>query len=77
MGRWLPSPGDPIKMSALLVDPENSLIPQSIHSSQGAVPVNGDGLGVGWYTSLHKEPGIYQDPLPAWNNQNLISLAKH
>ncbi|MDE5037605.1 class II glutamine amidotransferase, partial [Francisella tularensis] len=32
---------------------------------------------VGWYTSLHKEPGIYKDPLPAWNYQNLISLAKH
>ena len=28
-------------------------------------------------TSLHKEPVIYRDPLTAWNNQNLISLAKH
>ena len=50
---------------------------QSIHSSQGAVPVNGDGFGIGWYTGLHKEPGVYKDPLPAWNNQNLISLAKN
>ncbi|AJI45912.1 class II glutamine amidotransferase [Francisella tularensis subsp. novicida] len=77
MCRWLMYHGDKIKMSDLLVDPENSLIHQSIHSSQGAVPVNGDGFGVGWYTSLHKEPGVYKDPLPAWNNQNLISLAKH
>jgi glutamine amidotransferase len=69
--------GDKIKMSELLVDPENSLIHQSIHSSQGVVPVNGDGFGIGWYTSLHKEPGIYKDAQPAWNNQNLISVAKH
>ncbi|MDE5014408.1 class II glutamine amidotransferase, partial [Francisella tularensis subsp. holarctica] len=41
MCRWLMYHGDKIKMSDLLVDPENSLIPQCIHSSQGAVPVNG------------------------------------
>ncbi|MDE5020848.1 class II glutamine amidotransferase, partial [Francisella tularensis subsp. holarctica] len=54
-----------IKMSDLVVDPVNSLIHQSIHSSQGAEPVHGEGFGVGGYTSLHKEPGIYKDPLPA------------
>lgn len=77
MCRWIMYHGDKIKMSDLLVDPENSLMHQSIHSSQGAVPVNGDGFGIGWYTGLHKEPGIYRDSLPAWNNENLISLAKH
>ncbi|ASG67827.1 class II glutamine amidotransferase [Francisella halioticida] len=77
MCRWIMYHGDKIKMSDLLVDPENSLMHQSIHSSEGAVPVNGDGFGISWYTSLYKEPGIYRDPLPAWNNQNLISLAKH
>ncbi|QEO57101.1 class II glutamine amidotransferase [Francisella marina] len=77
MCRWLMYHGDKIKMSDLLVDPENSLIHQSIHSSQGAVSVNGDGFGIGWYTSLHKEPGVFKDSLPAWNNQNLISIAKH
>ncbi|AIT08572.1 glutamine amidotransferase [Candidatus Francisella endociliophora] len=77
MCRWIMYHGEKIKMSDLLVDPENSLIHQSIHSSQGVVPVNGDGFGIGWYTNLHKEPGIYKDPLPAWRNQNLISIAKH
>ncbi|MDE4974120.1 class II glutamine amidotransferase, partial [Francisella tularensis subsp. holarctica] len=59
MCRWLLYHGDKIKLSDLLVDPENSLIHQSIHTSQGAVPVNADCFGVGRYTSLNKEPGIY------------------
>jgi glutamine amidotransferase len=69
--------GDKVLMSDVLVDPENSLIHQSIKSSLGVFPVNGDGFGLGWYSDLHSEPGLFKDPLPAWNNKNLISLAQH
>ena len=77
MCRWIMYHGDKILMSDILVDPENSLIHQSIKSSLGVFPVNGDGFGLGWYSDLHNEPGLFKDPLPAWNNKNLISLAQH
>ncbi|MFC4891761.1 class II glutamine amidotransferase [Pseudofrancisella aestuarii] len=77
MCRWLMYHGKSIIMSELLVDPENSLIHQSIASHEGVVNVNGDGFGLGWYTKLNKKPGVYKDPLPAWNNKNLASIASH
>lgn len=77
MCRWLMYHGKPLLMSKLLVEPENSLIHQSIHSYQGKTDVNGDGFGLGWYSDANSGPGQYRDNLPAWNDSNFRSIAEH
>ena len=74
MCRWLTYSGRPIYLDALIFEPENSLIQQSLHARKTQVTTNGDGFGVGWYGG-RKVPGIYRDILPAWNDPNLKSLA--
>jgi len=37
------------------------------------VSSNGDGFGIAWYGS-NPEPGLYRDCLPAWSDENLLSL---
>ncbi|MEZ4217291.1 MAG: class II glutamine amidotransferase [Myxococcota bacterium] len=69
--------GAPIRMSALLLDPEHSLIRQSSHSRERDEPLNGDGFGVGWYAPrLGPEPAVFRSITPAWNNRNLRNLAR-
>ena len=41
--------GEPIRLSALVTEPEHSLINQSFDSREGEEPLNGDGFGVVWY----------------------------
>jgi glutamine amidotransferase len=60
-------------MHDLLYRPQNSLIMQSLHSSLGAEPTNGDGFGVGWYAD-RPEPGVFRSAEPAWNDRNLQEL---
>ncbi len=69
--------GDPLRLEALLTDPPNSIIHQSIHSHEGADTVNGDGFGVAWYApEVGEQPGLFTAISPAWNNRNLLSLAR-
>lgn len=77
MCRWLMYHGKPLLMSKLLVEPENSLIHQSIHCNKGQTEVNGDGFGLGWYSEVAEYPGQYRDNLPAWNDGNFKSIAEH
>ncbi len=77
MCRWIAYLGPSIPMSLLLVEPENSLLVQSLHSKEGAEPTNGDGFGVGWYTKQRPEPGLYREVRPAWNDENLRDLSMH
>jgi glutamine amidotransferase len=67
--------GDPIRLSSLITDPENSLINQSTHARERPEPLNGDGFGVAWYPADQEEPGRFRSVSPAWSNQNLRSLA--
>ena len=76
MCRWLAYSGSPITLETVLLEPENSLIDQSLHSQMGVHTTNGDGFGVGWYDE-DLEPGIYHSISPAWNDRNLKELAKH
>jgi len=76
MCRWLAYSGSPIALEAVLLEPEHSLIDQSLHSRMGAETTNGDGFGVGWYGD-DQQPGIYRSMSPAWNDQNLRELAAH
>ncbi|WP_127481112.1 class II glutamine amidotransferase [Nocardioides pantholopis] len=76
MCRWLAYSGAPVLLDDLLIKPENSLVMQSRHSRLGAEPVNGDGLGVGWYGAV-ETPGLYRGTHPAWNDRNLQELSAH
>ena len=78
MCRWLAYSGSPIALETVLLEPEHSLIDQSLHAQMGVKTetTNGDGFGVGWYGE-GREPGVYHSISPAWNDRNLRELAKH
>jgi glutamine amidotransferase len=76
MCRWLAYSGSPILLEELLYKPAHSLIDQSMHSRLGATTTNGDGFGVGWYTSA-ATPGVFRAVGPAWSDRNLRELAGH
>lgn len=75
MCRWIAYSGPPIYPENLLLLPENSLINQSMSARYSITPTNADGCGLGWYGE-REEPGVFRDVLPAWNDQNLISIAR-
>lgn len=74
MCRWIAYSGSPIYPKNYLYEEQFSLVEQSQHARKSKSIVNGDGFGLGWYGNL-KEPGLFRDILPAWNNENLRSLA--
>ena len=76
MCRWLAYSGSPITLETVLLEPEHSLIDQSLHAQMGVETTNGDGFGVGWYGD-GREPRTYHSIGPAWNDQNLPELAGH
>ena len=77
MCRWIAYVGPAIPMSLPLIDASHSLLVQSLNSTEGAEAVNGDGFGVGWYSSHLGTPGVYRDVRPAWNDENFRCLASH
>jgi glutamine amidotransferase len=69
--------GPPITLKSLITDPVNSIIHQSYHSLETAERLNGDGFGIAWYVpELSHEPAIFRSISPAWNNHNLLHLAR-
>ncbi len=69
--------GEDVALSSLITEPENSIIHQSFHSHEREEPLNGDGFGVAWYAPpVSAEPAVFKDITPAWNNMNLINLAR-
>jgi glutamine amidotransferase len=76
MCRWIAYSGPPLRLSALLMRPDHSLIDQSRRARQNVETTNGDGFGVGWY-GLGETPGVYRDTHPAWNDANFHHLAEH
>lgn len=74
MCRWVAYAGADIYLEDLLFDQQNSLINQSMKARKSAVTTNGDGFGVAWY-GQRPQPGVFKDILPAWNDENLRSLA--
>ncbi|KAK9448208.1 nucleophile aminohydrolase [Limtongia smithiae] len=75
---------EPILLAHLLTRPEHSIINQSFDSRlriDMRRPINGDGFGVGYYTSetdpeLGDGPCVFCATTPAWNNVNLARLAE-
>lgn len=74
MCRWIAYSGSAIALHTLLIEPETSLIDQSLTSRLSDRPTNGDGFGVGWY-GRRPEPGLHRSVRPAWNDENLLDLA--
>ncbi|MBM4197708.1 MAG: class II glutamine amidotransferase [Gammaproteobacteria bacterium] len=68
--------GKSLALSALLTEPEHSLIHQSFEAREREEPLNGDGFGVAWYSPGHDEPALFRSATPAWSNQNLRELAR-
>ena len=69
--------GQPILLSSLVTEPENSLIHQSFDSHEASEPLNGDGFGIAWYASeVSDEPALFKEVTPAWSNRNLANLAR-
>ncbi len=76
MCRWLAYSGSPVLIKELLLEPQHSLIDQSLHSRLGAETTNGDGFGIGWY-GVGDAPGVFNSVEPAWNDRNLRDLSAH
>src|SRR5215471_10941753 len=79
MCRWLAYTGGPLQPSQLILDPQHSLVAQSLNSPLGAETVNGDGFGFGWYPTKdvnRSTPGVFRSTEPAWNDQNLRELTQ-
>lgn len=69
--------GPRLRLSSLVVEPTHSIIAQSFQSRGQEAPLNGDGFGVAWYVpELSPEPALFRSVTPAWNNSNLLELAR-
>lgn len=69
--------GPPITLDLLTTRPEHSIIHQSFKSRMREEPLNGDGFGVAWYApEISPEPALFRSVQPAWNNINLLHLAR-
>jgi predicted glutamine amidotransferase len=69
--------GPPITLDLLTTRPAHSIINQSFNSRMRTEPLNGDGFGIAWYVpEISPEPAQFRSIRPAWNNVNLIHLAR-
>ncbi len=77
MCRFVVYLGEPLTLDMLITKPANSLIHQSFHAEMRQ-PLNGDGFGIAWYPAAKfgSEPAVFRAVTPAWNNLNLINLAR-
>ena len=67
--------GPETALEDVIVKPVHSLLEQSQHASEAKLAVNGDGFGLAWYGTT-SVPGLYRDVLPAWADENLVSLCR-
>ncbi|MFO0688302.1 MAG: class II glutamine amidotransferase [Myxococcota bacterium] len=77
MCRFLFYHGPSIRIAELVTEPRHSLIRQSVQSLEREEPLNGDGFGIAWYVPrLDPRPALFRSITPAWNNANLLELAR-
>ena len=67
--------GPEIPLENILVKPRHSLLRQSQKATEAKLEVNGDGFGVAWH-GPDGQSGVYRDVLPAWADDNLITLSR-
>jgi predicted glutamine amidotransferase len=77
MCRWLAYMGNPQLLSDILFSATHSIVMQSLASTEGAEPTNGDGFGVGWYSTDIDKPALYRTVEPAWHDKNMKDMSKH
>ncbi len=76
MCRFVVYKGPSILLSKLIATPEHSLIKQSYQATSWSGPLNGDGVGIGWYNQkITPAPALFKDVAPAWGNKNLLQLS--
>lgn len=69
--------GEPVTLDLLTTRPEHSVINQSYRSRLRDEPLNGDGFGLAWYVpGISPVPAVFRSIQPAWNNINLLHLAR-
>jgi len=76
MCRWIAYRGETSAFEHYVIDPEHSLVAQSLRALESTAGTNGDGFGLGWYGD-HPEPGLYRETRPAWSDENLRYLCRH
>jgi glutamine amidotransferase len=77
MCRFVVYMGPPITLDLLTTRPEHSIIRQSFQARMREEPLNGDGFGIAWYApDISSEPALFRSIQPAWNNVNLLHLAR-
>ncbi len=76
MCRWLAYSGAPVALGKLILEPEHSLIDQSLSARWSESTTNADGFGIGWYDDTGT-PGLYRHTQPAWSDLNLRDLCVH
>ena len=54
--------GKPVWLDSLLIEPEASLVSQSMAAREAKTVVNGDGCGLGWYGE--RDVPAWMDALP-------------
>jgi glutamine amidotransferase len=77
MCRHLAYVGAPVRLGALLVDPEHSLYEQAWrprHQDRGVV--NADGFGVAWYVAGDPVPARHRGAGPMWTDETFADLAR-
>jgi glutamine amidotransferase len=74
MCRFVAYLGEPVFLDEVVCRPAHSLLQQSIQAARAVTSTNGDGFGIGWYGD-RGEPGVYREVMPAWSDENLLSLA--
>jgi predicted glutamine amidotransferase len=75
MCRFVAYLGEPVFLDELVCRPAHSLLQQSQRAEQAKASTHGDGFGIGWYGE-RGEPGVYREVMPAWSDENLLSLAR-
>ncbi len=73
MCRFLAYLGEPIYLEDLVCKPRHSLLRQSLRALEAQCATQGDGFGLGWYGE-RETPGVYHEVMPAWSDENLLSL---
>lgn len=68
--------GPSIPLENIITKPKHSLLTQSQNAAESKLAVNGDGFGIAWYDGLHTAPGLYRDVLPAWADENLMTISR-
>lgn len=73
MCRFLAYSGEAIYLEELVCRPRHSLLRQSLQAAEAKTVTQGDGFGLGWYGE-RETPGVYREAMPAWSDENLVSL---